>query len=422
MHLVPLSSIFIPDNRQRREFPQESMNDLAESIRVHGLFHPVVVAPEDGRYRLVAGERRFRAVTSMSELGISFTCGTNTCPAGDIPVTLLAELDPLTLREIELEENTIRVDLTWQERAKAIADLDALRKEQKPGHTTSDTAREIFGYAGQGQKTVREAIMLTDEMADPDIAKAKSQAEAVKILTKKKEAKHRAVLAAGITLTSSSHTLLEGDSRELLRSVASDQFDCIITDPPYGISADQFGSMASTEHTYEDSPAYALDCYGSLATEGFRIARASAHLYCFLSIEHFPTISFLFESAGWSVWPRPLIWSKGNGMLPRPEHGPRYTYEAILFASKGDRPTLRVAPDVINIPPQSDKIHAAEKPAALLVDLLSRSCNPGDRIIDPFAGSGSVFLAARELKLLATGVELDPGHAASCKLRIEGVA
>lgn len=420
MHIIPLSSIFIPDNRQRREFPQESMNDLAESIRVHGLFHPVVVAPENGRYRLVAGERRFRAIVSMSELGISFTCGTHTCPAGDIPVTLLAELDPLTLREIELEENTIRVDLTWQERAKAIADLDALRKEQRPGHTTSDTAREIFGYAGQGQKTVSEAIMLTRELADPDIAKAKSQAEAVKILTKKKEAKHRAALAAGITLTSSMYTLLEGDSRNLLCDLASNQFDCIITDPPYGISADQFGSMASTEHTYEDSLSYALDCYRTLATEGFRVCRDQAHVYCFLSIEHFPNIAFLFDSAGWTVWPRPLIWSKGNGMLPRPDHGPRYTYEAILFASKGDRPTLRVAPDVIQIPPQSDKIHAAEKPAALLCDLLSRSCNPGDSIIDPFAGSGSVYLAARELKLRATGIELDPEHAANCKLRIQG--
>lgn len=420
MQIVPISSIFIPDNRQRREFSQESMNDLAESIRVHGLFHPIVVSPENGRYRLVAGERRFRAIASMSELGISFTCGTSICPAGSIPITLLDELDPLTLREIELEENTIRVDLTWQERVKAIADLDALRKEQRPGHTTSDTAREIFGYAGQGQKTVSEAIMLTRELDDPDIAKAKSQAEAVKILTKKKEAKHRAVLAAGITPVSSMYTLLEGDSRNLLRDIASDQFDCIITDPPYGISADQFGSMATTEHTYEDSFSYAMDCYKTLVIEGFRICRAQAHVYCFLAIEHFSDIASLFESAGWSVWPRPLIWFKGNGMLPRPDHGPRYTYEAILFASKGDRPVLRIAPDVIPISPPSDKIHAAEKPIALLLDLLNRSCSPGDNIIDPFAGSGSIYLAARELKLRATGIELSPEHAANCKIRIQG--
>ena len=55
----------------------------------------------------------------------------------------------------------------------------------------------------------------------------------------------------------------------------------------------------------------------------------------------------------------------------------------------------------------------------LLIDLLSRSCNPGDAILDPFAGSGPVFLAAAKSKLRVTGIELDPQHIATCKLRIQ---
>jgi len=422
MHLIPLTSISIPPNRQRRVFPQESMNDLSESIRKHGLYHPIVVAPDGEGYRLVAGERRFRAISSLAELEISFTSGTGICPAGSIPITLLSELDSFTLREIELEENTIRVDLTWQERANAIAELDAFRKEQRPGHTSSDTAREI-GLTQSGISTVKESVLLSRAMtADPEIAKAKSHNEAMKLFTKKAEAANRERLAANVTITNDHYSILQGDSREILTSLPSGRFDCIITDPPYGIGADRFGSQATTGHSYLDTPEYAIDCYRTLVREGFRVCAEQAHAYIFCSIEQFSAVSVLLSSAGWSVWPRPLIWYKGNGMLPRPEYGPRCTYEAILFATKGDKKVwLPGQHDVLSYPSPTDKIHAAEKPGDLLVDLLSRSCTAGDHILDPFAGSGSTFLAAGALKLKATGIELDPVHVASCKLRIKGI-
>jgi DNA modification methylase len=417
---IPLSSIFIPDNRQRREFPESEMNELIESIRLRGLFHPIVVSPQGPDFRLVAGERRLRAVSSLAELDIAFSHGSELCPAGSIPVTMLSDLSPLELREIELEENTIRLDLSWQDRVRAIADLNALRQEQNASHTISDTAREIFGRgAGGAAMKVQESILLSSELSDPDVAKAKSHSEAVKILTKKKAAAHRQQLASSISLSLSSHTLLEGDSRELLKTLPASQFACILTDPPYGINADSFGSQATTVHGYEDSPEYALSCYRAVAFEGFRVCTAEAHAYIFHSIEIFSDLARLFASAGWTVWPRPLIWAKGNGMLPRPQHGPRYTYEAILFATKGDRPVLLAgASDVIPIPPPADKLHAAEKPVDLLSNLLRRTCSPGDHVLDPFAGSGSIFLAGAADKLYVTGIEQDPIHIAGCKVRI----
>jgi ParB/RepB/Spo0J family partition protein len=421
MKVIPLSSVFIPDNRQRREFNPEQINDLSTSIRLHGLFHPIVCAPEGSRYRLVAGERRFRAISSLAELGIPFTCGAEQIPAASIPITLLSELDTLTLREIELEENTIRVDLNWQDRVRAISDLDALRKEQNASHTTADTAREIFGYSGSASEKVREASLLTEHLSDPDVQKAKSHSEAVKVVKKKLEAAHRAKLAAEVDASQTPHTFLEGDSLSLLDTLQPG-FSCIITDPPYGINADAFGDQASTTHYYEDTLDYAIECYTTLAEKAYSLSAEKAHLYAFCSIEHFHTLSVEIARYGWSVWPRPLIWSKGPsaGMLPRPEHGPRYTYECIIFASKGDKPTQCVKPDVISLPPVADKVHAAEKPIDLYLDLLSRSCLPGDRILDPFCGSGVVFSAANQAKLTATGIELDPRHSPSCLLRMKG--
>lgn len=426
MHIVPLSSISIPDNRQRREFLPEQINELAESIRIHGLYHPIVVAPAADGYRLVAGERRFRAISSLEALDIGFVCGSESCPPGSAPVTLLTELDQLTLREIELEENTVRVDLTWAERAAAIAALHELREEQSLNqvsasvHTVADTAREVFGYTGAGTTQVLESIALTKAIADdPELKKAKSHSEAVKLLKKKSEAARRQAL--GASAAPSHHTILQGDSRELLTTLPSSSFACIITDPPYGVEANSFGSQATTEHTYLDSRDYALSCYRALAIESFRVATEQAHAYVFCTIELFPELSLQFSLAGWSVWPRPLIWAKGNGMLPKPEYGPRYTYETILFASKGNKPVIRQgAHDVLFHAPAQDKIHAAEKPVALYSDLLGRSCYPGDAVLDPFAGSGVVFLAAEAAKLSATGIELDSTFVAECKFRISG--
>jgi ParB/RepB/Spo0J family partition protein len=421
MHIIPLSRIFVPDNRQRREFKQEQINELAESIRLHGLYHPLVVAAEDSNFRLVAGERRLRAIAQLAELEISFTCGQESVEAGHACVTLLSELDPLTLREIELEENTIRVDLTWQERAQAIADLDALRREQHPGHTHSDTAREIYGYTGTGLEQIKTSITLTKHLDDPEIAKAKTQAEASKLLKKKIERQHRARLAESVDLSSSPHRLIEGDALAALQHMQG-EFQIILTDPPYGVGADTFGDQSSTTHEYQDDLNYGLSCYQAVAEQGFRLTSAQAHAYIFCTIEHFSLIAALFEAAGWRVWPRPLIWFKGPqaGILPRPEHGPRYTYESILFATKGDKPTLCVKPDVITISADSEKIHAAQKPVALYLDLLSRSALPGDNILDPFAGSGTIFRACTAAKFTATGIEQNPQQIAHCKLAIKG--
>jgi DNA modification methylase len=45
---------------------------------------------------------------------------------------------------------------------------------------------------------------------------------------------------------------------------------------------------------------------------------------------------------------------------------------------------------------------------SLYEDLLKRSARPGDSVLDPFAGSGTIFPAAHSLKIKATGIELDP--------------
>ena len=77
----------------------------------------------------------------------------------------------------------------------------------------------------------------------------------------------------------------------------------------------------------------------------------------------------------------------------------------ILFASKGNRKVLKVGPDVVTCPMVSERDHGAQKPVPLYVELLSRSCYPGQTVLDMFSGSGTIFPAANKLKLIATGME-----------------
>lgn len=412
MKIIPSNLLFIPENRQRRTFDEKKIQDLATSIMTKGLFHPPVVRFDGERYVLIAGERRTKAIASLHAIEVGVLCNDAYVPAGSIPVTLLGELDPLALREAELEENTIRVDLSWQEQAAAIAELDALRGDQASArgdtHTARATASEIIGRDAVGSEItkVTDAVVVAKHLADPDVAKAKSSKEAMKIIRKKAEAEHRERLAESFNPVSTPHKALLGSCFDHAASLPANSFDCILTDPPYGIGADNFGDMAGTKHEYADTEEYAASCYALVAKEGFRVAKDQAHLYCFLDPRLWDQVKLLFLLAGWDVWPTPLIWNKTNGMLPKPEHGPRRTYEMILFASKGGKKVLKVGADVITCPLVTDRDHGAQKPVPLYTELLSRSVYPTQTVLDFFMGSGTIFPAANRQKLVATGIEV----------------
>ena len=127
-----------------------------------------------------------------------------------------------------------------------------------------------------------------------------------------------------------------------------------------------------------------------------------------------------FTDAGWWVHRTPLIWYKRTAArVPWPEHGPQRKYEVILYAVKGKRPTLKIAPDVLDFLPDENLGHSAQKPVALFQELLSRTCLPGNSVLDPFCGTGPIFPAAHELKCRAVGLEQAPDAYGIAVKRIE---
>ena len=106
---IRISDIEPNRDQPRKHFDEEALNDLAESIKQHGLIQPLLVRPSlDGRYQIVAGERRWRA---------SRLAGLDKVPV------VIREMNDKQTMEIALIENLQREDLNPIEEAKGYKQL-----------------------------------------------------------------------------------------------------------------------------------------------------------------------------------------------------------------------------------------------------------------------------------------------------------
>lgn len=420
MNTIPLSRITIAPDRQRQDFDPKAQGELNESIQTHGLISPVVLRKDGEGYALVAGERRVRAVTMLGVLGQPLTHAGESVPAGHIPYIDFGELSPLQQQELEYAENAHRQDLTWQENVRATERLHALRQAQKglvgSSQTINDTAEEIFGRPdGAARETVKASLVVAAHMGNPAVAKATSLKEAVKIIRRVEETGRREHLATmvGEQSLSDRFKLYQAEAVTWLKACPAGQFDVILTDPPYGMDADSFGDaagrMAGIEHAYQDGDKPTLDLISQCIPEWYRVAKEQAHLYIWCDIDMFPQLRALCRLAGWWTFRTPLVNFKlEGGRVPWPENGPRRSYELCLYAVKGKRPVTSIRPDVFESRLSEGNFgHGAQKPVEAYVELLKRSTRPGDIVLDSFAGTGTIFAAAHELGLSATGTEIE---------------
>lgn len=106
---IVLSSLVPNPNQPRKNFDQTALQELANSIKVHGVIQPLVVNDQkDGTYLIIAGERRYRA---------SKLAGLNTVPC------IIKDYSEKQIKEISIIENLQREDLNPIESARAIRQL-----------------------------------------------------------------------------------------------------------------------------------------------------------------------------------------------------------------------------------------------------------------------------------------------------------
>ena len=240
------------------------------------------------------------------------------------------------------------------------------------------------------------------------------------------------------------HRLVCGDSTKSSAHKAAldgNLADCVFTDPPYNV-AYQGGTkdkltiqnddmddaafdeflfkfyQATIENTKEGGPIYV--CHADSAGEAFR---------------------HNMEKAGWLL-KQCLIWVKDSLVLGRQDYN--WQHEPILYGWKPGAAHSWYGPftntTVIEMEkrdwknaskqelvdfitdafstssvirekrPRKNDIHPTMKPIALVSKMLKNSCQSGDRVLDPFGGSGSTLIACEQLGLKAAIIELDPKY------------
>lgn len=166
VHYIPLERIVPNPHQPRREFDEEALQELADSIRVYGVLQPVTVRRSGSVYELVAGERRLRAA------GLA---GLRELPC------LVAQVGEEDSALLALIENLQRRDLNYLEEAAAIAQLvgrwglsqeEAARKLGKSQSAVANKLRllrlpesvcQVLRRAGLSERHARALLRLSSE-------------------------------------------------------------------------------------------------------------------------------------------------------------------------------------------------------------------------------------------------------------------
>lgn len=139
---LEIAEVVRDEGQPRRNFDKAALEELASSIKEHGVLQPIVVVKHEGKYQIVAGERRWRA---------SQLAGKTTIPA------IVRTLDAQNKLELSIIENAQREDLNAIELATAYAKL----KEQF-NLTNEEIGKRVGKSAASIVNTMR-LLKLPDE-------------------------------------------------------------------------------------------------------------------------------------------------------------------------------------------------------------------------------------------------------------------
>lgn len=392
--------------RFRQEYGEVS--ELAESLKEKGQLQPIVVNHE---MQLVAGGRRLAAALHAN---IEVLCIYNDA------------VDPIEMRELEIEENIQRKQFTPAEELQAIAELHELKQKRygtstsgkSGGHKLDDTASLI----GKTRGTVIEAISLSSALEQfPELRKCKTKSEikkAVKAIeTVRTRGEKSAAYQSEIAAKKQPFELYREPAEEFYKRLEPGSVDILCTDPIYGIDIDKTamssggvtGGFNAAGFKFNDSRDEALYHYKVLAENSIKFTHSASHAYVFVGPEFFWDVRQIFTTVGWMCHIKPLIWIKRQvGQCNAPHAWPSSCYEMLMYARRCDSKLIKQGQaDWIECPPlpSGAKRHPTEKPVKLLRSLIVRSAMPGAVVVDPFMGSASTLEAACTEQCYAKGCD-----------------
>lgn len=246
-------------------------------------------------------------------------------------------------------------------------------------------------------------------------------------------------------------TILIGDCIDSLRTLPDKSIDLVFADPPYNLQLggdlqrpdnSQVNGVTDDWDKFESLKAYD-EFTNAWLSECQRVLKDDGAIWVIGSYHNVFRLGYILQDLGYWIL-NDVIWRKSN---PMPNfRGTRFTnaHETLIWASKSEKSkytfnydSMKILNDDLQM--RSDwlfplctgeerlkgedgkKLHATQKPEALLQRILMACSKPGDVILDPFFGTGTTGAVAKKLGRHFIGLERDQNYAAAAHDRIAEV-
>ena len=209
------------------------------------------------------------------------------------------------------------------------------------------------------------------------------------------------------------HKLYEGDCHDALATLGVGSVDCVLTDPPYGTASGDGVSRVSKRGRVFES--FNLEWDRTFPTDWIQPSvdalKPGGSWFCFIDTKRVTDLWALCQKAGL----RPLqvfVWVKPNP-VPHPRKNFQSAVEMAVYARKPGPVCWyggATTPNTFTTCSPRGPRHPCEKPLKLIRRLVSVMSAPGDTLLDPFGGSGTLLEACGSTRTCYI-VERDPAFA-----------
>ena len=393
---LPIGSL-IPDPKNARLHPDRHVRQLAKSIQAFGFNCPILI---DVGNNVIAGHGRLLAAQS---LGWS-----------EVPTIRLEHLSPDQVRAYRIADNRLTDCSTWDDQLLA-------EQLQLLAEAELDFDLEAIGFDLPEIDLRIQSLGTVEEDAE-DTAPAELELPVVSRLGDAWQLGPHRIVCGNALEAETYAALLSGELASM-----------VFTDPPYNVPiAGHVSGKGAIQHAEFPMASGEMSREGFTAFLGQALAAMQsasapgALLYVCMDWRHMAELTAAGDAQGLAL-KNLCVWDKGSGgmgSLYRSQHELVFVFKAGKAAHTNNvqlgrfgrnRTNVWRYPGINSFARSTGEgnllaLHPTVKPVALIADALLDASERGDRVLDPFLGSGSTLVAAEQTGRIGLGIELDPRY------------